>query len=32
LAWREEEGTLTTLGSFVSEDPVFRFLTVEQKF
>jgi quinol monooxygenase YgiN len=32
LAWRDEDGTLATLGDFVSTDPAFRFLTVDQEF
>ena len=32
LAWRDEDGTLDTLGNFVSVDPAFRFLTVDQEF
>ena len=32
LAWRDEEGTLATLGGFVSEEPAFRFLTIDQEF
>tara|TARA_B100001250_G_scaffold219975_1_gene188707 strand:- start:1390 stop:1683 length:294 start_codon:yes stop_codon:yes gene_type:complete len=32
LAWRDEDGTLATLGNFVSADPAFRFLTVDQEF
>ena len=26
LAWREEDGTLDTLGQYLAEDPKFRFL------
>jgi len=32
LAWRDEDGTLATLGDFVSTDPAFRFLAVDQEF
>jgi quinol monooxygenase YgiN len=32
LAWREEDGTLTELAQFLSQDPVFRFLTVDKIF
>ncbi len=32
LAWREEDGTLSKLGEFVSEEPAFRFLTVDRQF
>ncbi|MDG2421783.1 MAG: antibiotic biosynthesis monooxygenase [Gammaproteobacteria bacterium] len=31
LAWRDEDGTLAALGDFVSADPAFRFLTVDQE-
>ncbi len=32
LAWREEDGTLAALDAFLSEEPAFRFLAVDQKF
>ena len=32
LAWRDEDGTLAMLGDFVSADPAFRFLTIDQEF
>jgi quinol monooxygenase YgiN len=32
LAWREEDGTLTKLAEFLSEEPAFRFLTVDKQF
>ncbi len=31
LAWREEEGTLAALDEFLTEEPKFRFLTVDQQ-
>jgi len=32
LAWREEDGTLAILADYLSEEPIFRFLTVEKQF
>jgi|TARA_B110000263_G_scaffold183491_1_gene161065 quinol monooxygenase YgiN len=32
LAWREEDGVLAKLADFVSEEPAFRFLTVDKEF